>query len=177
MAKKPHNPPHLFFDNTPYFISSAIYQRRRLLSSPAIKDHLLATIQQSFAEKSWQLNAWVILDNHYHLIVTSQRGKDLSKIISKIHMLSTQFIRSKIVAEKPIWWNYWDYCPRDEKDYFVRLNYLFNNPIKHGYVSNLADYPYSSFHQQFKDQGRENLVRQFKKHAEYKQLHLEEDDF
>ena len=109
MAKKPHTPPHLFVDNTPYFISSAIYQKRCLLASPAIKDHLLATIQKSFTEKSWQLNAWVILDNHYHLMATSRQGKDLSKIIGKIHMLSAQFIRSKLEAEKPIWWNYWDY--------------------------------------------------------------------
>ena len=146
IKKNPHNPAHLFIDNSPYFITSSIYQKRALLYSNVIKDHLLATIRQCFDEKGWVLNDWVILDNHYHLLGISKTGADLSGIISKIHMLSAQFIRLQLTAEKPIWWNYWDYCPRDEKDYFIRLNYLFNNPIKHGYVTNLNDYPYSSFH-------------------------------
>ena len=110
-------------------------------------------------------------------MLISHHGNDLSKIMAKIHMLSARFICLEIDAEKPIWWNYWDYCPRDEKDYFVRLNYLFNNPVKHGYVTNLIDYPYSSFHQQLKQQGREKLAQQFKIHREYKQLNLDEDDF
>ena len=106
----------------------------------------------------------------------SHQGKDLSKIIGKAHMLSANFIRSEMNAEKPIWWNYWDYCPRDEQDYFIRLNYLFNNPIKHGYVTDLKYYTYSSFHQVLKKHGRDYLAQQFKKYAEYKQLRLDEDD-
>jgi len=176
MAKKSHNPIHFYVDNSPYFISSAIYQKRPLLSSSLIKDYLLATLQQCFEEKGWQLKDWVILDNHYHLMAISHQGKDLSKIIGKAHMLSANFIRSEMNAEKPIWWNYWDYCPRDEQDYFIRLNYLFNNPIKHGYVTDLKDYVYSSFHQVLKKHGRDYLAQQFKKYAEYKQLRLDEDD-
>ncbi|NOS89833.1 MAG: hypothetical protein HOP34_15070 [Methylococcaceae bacterium] len=175
LKKYQHNPAHLFVDNSPYFITSAIYQKRNLLCSNEIKDNLLNTIQLCFAEKGWLLNDWVILDNHYHLLGTSKIGEDLGGIFSKIHMLSAKFIRSRLQAEKPIWWNYWDYCPRDERDYFIRLNYLFNNPVKHGYVADLKDYPYSSFHELLKKQGRDSLVQQFRKYPEYKNLHLDED--
>ena len=92
-------------------------------------------------------------------------------------MLSARFICSQLQAEKPIWLNYWDYCPRDEKDYLVRLNYLLVNPIKHGYTNNLNDYPFSSFHQLLDETGREQLMRQFKDHTEHKNLALPEDDF
>ena len=92
-------------------------------------------------------------------------------------MQSAKFIGSQLNAEKPIWWNYWDYCPRDEKDYLIRLNYLFNNPIKHGYVNNLNDYPFSSFHYYMEKQGREFLVNQFKNYRDYKDLTLGEDSF
>jgi putative transposase len=175
LKKHQHNPAHLFVDNSPYFITGSIYQKRALLQSNAIKDYLLATIQQCFEEKDWLLNDWVILDNHYHLLGISKNGEDLSGIIGKIHMLSARFIRSQLQAEKPIWWNYWDYCPRDERDYFIRLNYLFNNPVKHGYVADLKNYPYSSFHSMLKKQGREFLARQFKEYPEYKNLYLDED--
>ncbi|MCX7066088.1 MAG: hypothetical protein NTW85_00065 [Methylococcales bacterium] len=70
-----------------------------------------------------------------------------------------------------------DYCPRDEQDYLIRLNYLFNNPIKHGYVNNLCDYPFSSFHSYIEKQGRDFLVKQFKETVDYKILNLSEDDF
>lgn len=177
ISKNPHNPAHLFIDNSPYFITSTIYQKRKLLAQDHIKNNLLATIQETVAEKNWQLKDWVILDNHYHLMLISKKGTDLSKIIGKIHMQTANFIGEQLKAEKPIWWNYWDYCPRDEKDYYIRLNYLFNNPVKHGYVTNLADYPYSSFYQMLEKQGRDNLVQQFKQYPDYKKLSLDEDEF
>ena len=176
LKKYTNNPAHLFIDNTPYFITATIYQKRNLLQSNIIKDFLLATIQNSFNAKGWQLKAWVILDNHYHLMVVSAKGEDLSKIMGKIHNLSAQFITNQLKAEKPIWWNYWDYCPRTEHDYYVRLNYLYNNPIKHGLAFNLADYPYSSFHDALKEQGRNFLRKQFKNYAAYKDLKLHEDE-
>jgi putative transposase len=176
LKKSLHNPAHLFLNNSPYFITGAIYQKRHLLCSNAIKEHLLLTIQACFEEKGWLLNDWVILDNHYHILGVSKIGLDLSAIIGKIHMLSSKFITTQVQAEKPIWWNYWDYCPRNERDYCVRLNYLLNNPIKHGYVSKLTDYPYSSFSALLKDKGRETLVKQFKEYSEYKALHLDEDE-
>ncbi len=170
-----NNPAHLFIDNSPYFITSAIYQKRNLLTSQAIKEHLLKTIQESFAKKNWLLKHWVILDNHYHLLAISDKGLDLSKIINKIHCLSSQFICSELNAEKPIWWNYWDYCPRNDKDYYIHLNYLFNNPIKHGLVTNLMDYPYSSFHSFLEKYGRKDLIKQFREYPDYKNLQLHED--
>ena len=175
LTKNQHNPAHLFVDDSPYFITGSIYQKRALLCSNAIKDYLLATIQQCFDEKGWLLNNWVIRGNHYHLLGISKNGANLSRIFGKIHMLSAKLIGAKQHTEKPIWWNYWDYCPRDDRDYFTRLNYLLNNPIKHGYVTNLNDYPYSSFHELLKKQGREFLIQQFRKYSDYKNLYLDED--
>lgn len=175
LKKRPHTPAHLFVDNAAYFFTSATYQKRPLLKPEAVKQQLLATIDSCFREKNWQLEHWVILDDHYHLLATSAKGEDMSKIFRKIHGLSAQFIQAYKPCELPIWWNYWDYCPRDEKDYLTRLNYLLNNPVKHGYVANLADHHYSSFHAAFEKLGRDALAQQFKDYPEYKDLQLEED--
>jgi putative transposase len=132
LKKSLHTPAHLFLDKTPYFITSAIYQKRPLLAADTIKQRLLKTIQDCFWEKNWILNDWVILDNHYHLLGVSDKGDDLSSIFRRIHGISSHVIQAYCSCESPVWWNFWDYCPRDEKDYLVRLNYLLNNPIKHG---------------------------------------------
>lgn len=123
---------------------------------------LLHTIQTSFAKYGWMLEHWVILDNHYHLLCKSNYGKELSALMKSIHGTSAAIIARTTNCEKPVWYNYWDYCPRNEHEYYTRLNYMLNNPIKHSYVSNLHDYLFSSFHALFKEWGRERLAEQFR---------------
>lgn len=171
-----HNPPHIFLDNAVYFVTASIYKKRPLLSDPNLKWQLLDIMKTTFDRLDWEFQHWVILDNHYHLLVKSKLGNDLSKIMRNIHSVSGYKIKQITQAENPIWWNFWDYCPRDEADYFKHLNYLFNNPVKHGYVANLHDYAFSSFHQYFEQQGRESLVRQFRTYADFRNLSFIEDD-
>lgn len=51
LKKSPHAPAHLFLDHTPYFVTSATYQKRPLLAADTIKQYLLETIQNCFSEK------------------------------------------------------------------------------------------------------------------------------
>ncbi|MCP4351953.1 MAG: hypothetical protein GY795_41350 [Desulfobacterales bacterium] len=176
LKRSKHTPVHVFADNTPYFITGAIYLKRPLLSDSEIKQRLLKLIQGYFDEYGWELHHWVILDNHYHIIGKSRKGKDLSAIMKNIHWASGSSVHKATGGAKPIWWNYWDYCPRDEKDYMTRLNYLLNNPVKHGYTNNLKDYLFSSFHKIYSEFGREKLARQFREYSDYRTLVLTEKD-
>ena len=175
-----HTPLHIFADDTPYFITGAIYKKRPLLDNPTLKQQLLEFFQGYFAKYNWELHHWVILNNHYLLLGKSRIGRDLTKIIRNVHRLMAYNITNLTQCPKPVWWNYWDYCPRDEQDYMVRLNYLLNNPVKHGYVANLYEYPFSSFHATIKTQGVDSLRQQFRDYAEFRTLFLREaynDDF
>jgi len=50
--------------------------------------------------------------------------------------------------EKGIWQRrFWEHCIRDEKDWRYHVNYIHFNPVKHAYVSEPQDWPYSSYHQ------------------------------
>ena len=176
----PHTPTHLFLDDTLYFVTGAIYQKRSLLAYFELKKRLLELIQEYFQTYNWDLHQWVILHNHYHLLGQSYEGKDLTNIFRSIHSRAGILISQSTHCGKPIWWNYWDYCPRDEAEYMIRLNYLLTNPIKHGYVTNLHDYPFSSFHNLFAEIGRERLAQQMRDYPDYKHLVLREaknDDF
>jgi putative transposase len=49
--------------------------------------------------------------------------------------------------ERGIWQRrYWEHLIRDEWDYQRHFDYIHSNPLKHGHVERLADWPYSSFH-------------------------------
>ena len=164
----------------PYFITGSTYNKRYLLANEEIKKLLHNKIYYYFNKYRWKLDHWVILDNHYHLLGISSIGTDLTNIIKGIHGSTASKICQIMNCSKPVWWNYWDYCPRNAREYNVRLNYLLWNPVKHGYVDDLKKYPFSSINKIFVKIGEEGLQKQLQKYQEFKNLILKEaegDDF
>lgn len=50
-------------------------------------------------------------------------------------------------GERGIWQRrFWEHAIRDEEDYARHVDYIHYNPVKHGYVSRVTDWSYSSFH-------------------------------
>jgi putative transposase len=56
--------------------------------------------------------------------------------------------RSKVTKrEKGIWQRrYWEHAIRDDTDLERHVDYIHFNPVKHGYVTRVSDWPHSSFH-------------------------------
>ena len=54
----------------------------------------------------------------------------------------------------------------------MKTLYLLYNPIKHGYVTDLKQYAYSSFHELFDHLGKEALAQQFRFYADFRSLDL-----
>jgi putative transposase len=49
--------------------------------------------------------------------------------------------------ERGIWQRrFWEHTIRDEGDYAAHLDYIHFNPVKHGLVERVADWPFSTFH-------------------------------
>ncbi len=52
-------------------------------------------------------------------------------------------------GERGIWQRrYWEHVIRDDRDFARHADYIHYNPVKHGYVQRVADWPYSSFHRE-----------------------------
>jgi putative transposase len=50
-------------------------------------------------------------------------------------------------AERGIWQRrYWEHAIRDETDFERHVDYIHFNPVKHGHVARVQDWPHSSFH-------------------------------
>jgi putative transposase len=41
---------------------------------------------------------------------------------------------------------FWEHTIRDDNDFARHVDYIHFNPVKHGLVSRVRDWPYSSFH-------------------------------
>jgi putative transposase len=50
-------------------------------------------------------------------------------------------------GERGIWQRrFWEHTIRDEMDYAAHVDYVHINPVKHGLVACVRDWPHSSFH-------------------------------
>jgi len=157
-SSSPHRPIHLYADNEWYFISAATIEHAKILATDQHlgiwRDAFLAAI----AELKIALCAWVVLPNHYHVLVQPGRGMGIAKLINLLHgRTSFQFNTLDNNRGRKIWYSYWDVCMRNENDFWTRFNYIHYNPVKHGYVDHPEDWEFSSYRSYLKEQGKEWL--------------------
>lgn len=135
-----HRPPHIYEDNQFYFITGATLNHKKLLNTSDRKNLFIKKLKQTLSFYKFLLFAYVILDNHYHLILKTSLGIDLPKFIAKLHGdVALSLNKFDNTLGRKVFYQYWDYCPRSPKedpfkDLNYHINYLHFNPIKHGYV-------------------------------------------
>ena len=57
------------------------------------------------------------------------------------------FAKRHANAEYALWQRrFWEHTIRDESDFARHVDYIHFNPVKHGLVSRVRDWPHSSFH-------------------------------
>jgi len=152
--KYEHNPPHLFKPESKYFITARTYKKKKFFKTDKAKSNLFQSIFTSFNNRNWIIEDWVILDNHYHLLVSSsEKPEDLGTIINEIHKFTALWIKKNNPQSKSshkIWFNYWDRCITYENSYFTRVNYIWNNPVKHNYCKFAKDYKFGSYYNRYR---------------------------
>ena len=100
--------------------------------------------------------AFCILPDHLHVIWRmpendanfSLRWNRIKSNFSRGLPASVERSESKYRhREKGIWQRrFWEHQIRDEEDLISHINYIHQNPVKHGYVKNAKDWQYSSIH-------------------------------
>lgn len=151
-----HVPPHLFIDEMVYFVSCRTYQGARILNTADKKQILCRGIWENIKAFECELLAWVVLDDHYHILFRVSKAKSIPLFFQKLHgRTSHEMNKTDGTPGRKVWYNYWDECIRDEKDYYNKLNYIHVNPVKHGYVENPEDYEFSSYRAYLEANGEE----------------------
>lgn len=160
----PH-PPHLYLNNTWYIFTGSTYQRHHLFKKANYKDIIRDQLKSLVIEFNLQLTAWVILDNHYHILIKSQLGSALPQFFGQLHGRTSFEINGLDKTRgRQVWRNYWDTCIGVDSDYWTRFNYIHHNPIKHGYVTRIEDWPYSSYHFYLEHKGADWLADTFRQY-------------
>ena len=144
-----------FVPGATYFFTVTLADRR----SSFLIDHvpaLRAAFRTCRRERPFRIDAIVVLPDHLHAIFTLPQGDaDFSARWRRIkghfssHMITSgAFARRHSNDDFALWQRrFWEHTIRNEADFARHVDYIHFNPVKHGLVTRVGDWPYSSFHQ------------------------------
>ncbi len=143
-----HSPTHVFVPNTAYMVTASTIDKHHFFCDGTRLDYLQSTLFEVAEEYEWLMQAWSIFSNHYHFVGQSpQDGRTLRSLIQQLHSKTALYINALDgTPGRRVWYQYWDTCLTFESSYFARLNYVHNNPVKHGLVTVAEQYKYGSAH-------------------------------
>lgn len=116
---------------------------------------LRATVRRVRHDWPFHIDAWVVLPDHIHAVWTLPEGdhdfstrwrlikSGFSRALPSVESVSPSRRRK---AERGIWQRrFWEHRIRDWNDFRRHLDYVHINPLKHGYVKQVGDWPFSTF--------------------------------
>jgi putative transposase len=117
---------------------------------------LRESVRRTRIERPFHIDAWVVLPEHIHCVITLPPGDD--DFSNRIKAIKIRFVRALepdewrspvrvAKGERGIWQRrFWEHAIRDDDDYARHLDYVHFNPVKHGHATSVAQWPYSTFH-------------------------------
>ncbi len=173
MHSWPHAPSKIANGPGMYMVTSGVYLKRHLFKGEERLELLQSTIFETCLEFEFDLQAWAILSNHYHLVGFMPTEDSLGKMIAKLHSNSSRELnRLDQTSGRKVWHQHWRTLLTFETSYLARLNYVHNNPTKHG-LGPANMYPFCSAHW-FETKGDRSFVESVKS-FKYDQLDIQDD--
>ena len=138
-----------------YFFTVNLLERQRTLLTDHI-DLLRDAVRRVRRLYPFHIDAWVVLPDHLHCVWTLPPDTDdfatrwrLIKLLFSKGLPATErrSLTRQHRGERGIWQRrYWEHLITTESDYTRHIDYVHVNPLKHGLVARVADWPYSTFH-------------------------------
>lgn len=127
-------------------VTAGTHAKQAFLNTPARLDFFRDALFSCAREFCWQLRAWAILSNHYHFLAASPPdASNLKKMLGKLHMTTAKQLNLwDRTPGRKVWFQYWDTHITFEPSNLARLNYIHQNPVKHGIVRSAEDYAWCS---------------------------------
>jgi len=143
-----------------YFFTVVSYRRRSIFCDAALRTALRDAVVTVRQTRPFSVDAWVLLPDHMHCIWTLPQDDHAYSIRwAEIKRYVSSWCRPKLRApslltqaalnrrESTIWQRrFWEHLIRDEDDFEKHMDYIHFNPVKHGFVKSVREWPHSTFH-------------------------------
>lgn len=132
--------------NGTYFFTVTLRNRRSDLLVRRI-DALFAAWRHARHRVPHRIVAFVVMPDHFHALVTMTDGRDdYSRLIQDVKKGFTRRMAYEGKIDSPWQARFWEHTIRDDNDFRNHIDYIHINPLKHGMVESVADWPHSTFH-------------------------------
>jgi putative transposase len=139
-----------------YFFTVNLLQRKNndlLVQQINVLKNAINTVKKAHP---FIIHAWVVLPEHMHCVIELPVNDD--DFSTRIRLIKANFSKAipkgehlslvrKSRGERGIWQRrFWEHLIRDETDCQAHIDYVHINPVKHGLVKQVKDWPHSTFH-------------------------------
>jgi len=142
------------------FFTVVCYRRRKILVGELARNYLRRAFEKVRSKRYFKTIAFCLLPEHLHCIWKLPEGDaDFSIRWSLIKRdFTTNYLKegedeftqtdSRLKhRHRGIWQKrFWEHQIRDERDLQSRIDYIHYNPVKHGLVKDVRDWPWSTYH-------------------------------
>jgi putative transposase len=128
-----------------FFVTSVANGRSPLFKKEAMARLILDVLQDNRTKGRFLLHEFVIMPDHFHLIVTPAEDVSLEKALQYIKG-GFSFRATKELGFGSLVWeeSFTNHRIRDAEDYQSHREYIHQNPVKAGLAKTPSEYPYSS---------------------------------
>ena len=122
------------------FLTVCTHQRKRILANEAVHQILIKAWTDA---DHWVVGRYVIMPDHLHLFCSPARHNHLSVKAWIRFWKSTASKSWPDASQHPIWQvDGWDTQLRKGDSYSAKWDYVRNNPVRHGLVTESINWPY-----------------------------------
>jgi len=141
---------HRTCEGCTYFVTTKAAQSIALLQVHEIAEIVIAKLLHYRMAGAYQLHEFVLMPNHFHLLLTPTDSTSLEKAMQLIKGRSSHEIHQQCGRRMEIWQaGFHEATIRDTADYLSRVRYIQMNPVAAGFVAKAEDWRWGSASGQF----------------------------
>ena len=129
------------------------------MNSPKRRTEFEIRLLNSIKEIVDDLIAWVVLANHYHVLISVQSLDYVSAALKYLHGTTSREwnIEDNLTGKRRVWYKFAETYIRNDAHLHLAFNYIHYNPVKHGYVTDPCEWDWSSLSIYHNEKGTEWL--------------------
>jgi putative transposase len=145
----PHAPTHKLGPAGTFFVTASTLHHAHHFQGSDRLSFLQRSLLAVVDDFDWSLEAWAVFSNHYHFVAHAPGmpigSSRLADMLSVLHSSTAGWINSlDEESGRQVWCNYRETQLTYQKSYLARLNYVHQNPVRHGLVAFANQYPWCS---------------------------------
>jgi putative transposase len=137
--------PRLSLPGCPQHIIQRGNNRQAIATCSGDYQTLLALIDENARKFSVAIHAYVLMDNHFHLLATPETADGVSQLMQATGRRYVRYFNDSQGRTGTLWeGRYRSTVIQAERYLLACMAYIDLNPVRHGLVAQARDYPWSS---------------------------------